>query len=999
MSRFQDAVSIFRLGLWGLMFHGAIGASAAEKPNFIVILTDDQSWVGSSIAMIPNDQRTSSDYFQTPHMERIAQMGMRFTQGYSPAASCCPTRRAIQTGQSPARHEFSADRQGWTDTYRRQLNIPRMLKAADPSYVTAHFGKWDHRYDEIAPIEQDYDVSDGYTGNGNGGAKGSGGPAAQKDPKRIDSVTDRALEFIDASHANDQPFYLQVSHYAVHLDIFYNAATLAKVQASKSPGQKHNMPEFAAMTSDLDTGVGRLLDKLIELDLLKKSYLIFMSDNGGRTSVPKAPDSELNRNLPLRDGKHSFYEGGIRVPFMVLGPGVKPNSVCTEPVSGVDILPTLADLAGYPVRLPENVDGGSIRQVIHNEGIGTIDRPNPFLVFHQAVDRTPISAIRKGDYKLVKTWKKDQLELFNLASDLSEENDLSDRMQEKTQRLHVELTSYLDEVGASIPKENKRSSGKKGESVSEDRTMRQRRNALIAAETRPNVLFLAIDDLNDWVGALGGHPLAKTPHLDQLIARSVLFRNAHCAAPVCSASRHALLSGLRPSTTGWYSNSSKDFDSYVKTLGDTVPMPTHFKQNGYRTLAAGKIFHKGTSDVKDYDYWDDVRPRYRWPKDLASRGHGYQGKSGGHFHPFPRDGGAIYQKYQQGVDGQSLCWGALEQSDMPPEGMPDEQIADWAVDQLSRQHDEPIFLAVGFVRPHVPYTAPREFFDLYQLDDIAVPAMPIDEMDDVPLWGKAMAYGTIAGGDHANVLSIGPDYWREMVRAYLACVSFVDAQVGKVLRALESGPCAENTIVVFWSDHGQHLGEKRHWRKQALWEESTRVPLAIQLPRDVRGGEVCDRAVSLLDIYPTLLQLCDLPDVKGLEGMSLLPQLHDPKTRRTEPAITTWHYNNHAARSLNFRYIRYRDGSEELYDHRKCPNEHHNLASDPSLASIKQKLAASLPTQNVMPSSLRDNGLDSYGTKVQQLRDEGIPAWLGTDPSYETVTSTTRSRSKASSQN
>ncbi|HIG26984.1 MAG TPA: sulfatase, partial [Verrucomicrobiales bacterium] len=350
---------------------------------------------------------------------------------------------------------------------------------------------------------------------------------------------------------------------------------------------------------------------------------------------------------------------------------------------------------------------------------------------------------------------------------------------------------------------------------------------------RPNVLFLSIDDLNDWIGALGGHPQAKTPHLDRLMAKSVLFSNAHCTAPVCGASRHSLLSGLRPSTTGWYTNSSKKRADYERALNGTIPLPTHFKHNGYKTLAAGKVFHKGTSDIKGYDYWTETRPKYQWPKALAARGHGYQGKSGGHFHPFPPDGGAIYQKYQKAVSGQSLCWGALDTADMPPEGMPDVQIADWAVERLKQKHDTPFFLAVGFIRPHVPYTAPKEFFDLYPMDNIVVPKVPEDEMDDIPMHGKAMAKGTIEGGDHWNVLSIGPDYWKEMTRAYLACVSFVDAQAGKVLDALEAGPYADNTIIVFWSDHGQHIGEKRHWRKQALWEESTRVPLSIHVPGTV----------------------------------------------------------------------------------------------------------------------------------------------------------------------
>ena len=198
------------------------------------------------------------------------------------------------------------------------------------------------------------------------------------------------------------------------------------------------------------------------------------------------------------------------------------------------------------------------------------------------------------------------------------------------------------------------------------------KGATASTGSQPNVLFLSIDDLNDWIGALGGHPQAKTPNLDRLISMSVSFSNAHCAAPVCSASRHALMSGLRPSTTGWYTNSSKKRSDYEKVLGETIPLPTHFKHNGYKTMAAGKVFHKGTSDVPGYDYWTETRPKYKWPKELAAHGHGYQGDNGGHFHPFPPDGGAIYQKYQKGVSGQSLCWGALEKEDMPIEGMPDE---------------------------------------------------------------------------------------------------------------------------------------------------------------------------------------------------------------------------------------------------------------------------------------------------------------------------------------
>lgn len=955
---------------------------AADQPNFVVILTDDQSWVGSSVQIIPGDERTQSDYFQTPNIERLAQMGMRFTQGYAPAASCCPTRRAIQTGQFPARHVYHSDREGWKGRYREQLNIPRMLKAINPDYATAHFGKWDHRYDGLSPQKQGYDVSDGVTGNGEGGARGTGGPAAKNDPKKIDAITDRALRFLSKRHADRNPFYLQVSHYAVHLDVFYKQETLDEVNQKSNPGKKHTMPEFAAMTSDLDTGVGRILDKLMELDLLSDTYVIFMSDNGGRTTIPDATKSEIPRNAPLRNGKHSLYEGGLRVPFIVLGPQVPPNSVCTVPVTGVDLLPTFADLAGFQGELPSNIDGGSMRSLLHNGGKGEVRRLNPFLVFHQAADREPISAIRFGDFKLVKTWNKDRLELFDLSADLSEKHDLSPKMPHKTTEMHSLLTGFLDDVGAAQPSpgDNQSPKGKTPKKAPVGKSISELRSNLIPGGLKPNVLLIAVDDLNDWIGALGGHPQALTPNLDRLISKSVLFTNAHCAAPVCSASRHAFMSGLRPSTTGWYSNTSKSLKAYERTLGKTVPMPTHFKRNGYKTLAAGKVFHKGTSDVKGYDYWDEERPKFKWPAELAQRGHGYQSDRGGHFHPFPKDGGAIYQKYGKSVNGHSLCWGALSGDDIPDEGMPDEQIAEWAVQRLQQPHDQPFFMAVGFVRPHVPFTAPEKYFDLYPMDTIEVPTVPADEMDDVPLWGKAMAYGTIEGGDHFNVLNVGPNYWKEMTRAYLACVSFVDAQAGKVLDALQQSAHSENTIVIFWSDHGQHLGEKNHWRKMALWEEATRVPLSVRLPGNVNAGEVSSRSVSLIDLYPTLIDLCDLPRVSRIEGTSLVPQLADSKASRRNPAITTWHYNNHSARSQNFRYIRYRDGSEELYDHRTDPNEHNNLAADPKWTSIKKKLAKFLPEDNVVPKSIQEGGTDSYGKKFEMLRHDGVPDWLGTTP-------------------
>jgi len=419
-----------------------------SPPNFIVILTDDQSWVGTSYLSDPVDPRSKSDYYLTPNMERIAQMGMRFTNGYSPAPFCCPTRKSITIGQTPAKHEYQRDRENWTKNFRQQLSIPQMLKKADPGYQTAHFGKWDARYDEVTPEEMGYDFSDGLTGNNTGGGKnGIEWPVALDDPKLIFSLTQRAVEFMETQVTEGNPFYLQVSHYAVHLGITYTQKSFDKYNGMAT-GEKHHIPEFAAMTEDLDRGIGILLDKVKELGLLENTYIIFMSDNGGRNSQPIGNKQIIPRNFPLRDGKGSMYEGGIRVPFVVVGPHVAGNSVSDVPVTGMDILPTLADLSGYGEELPGALDGGSIKDVIHNNGNGEVVRNRPYLIFHHAVDRKPQSAIREGDYKLVKTWEQDKLELFDLSKDVSEENNLAELMPEKTRELDGKLVSFLKEVDA-----------------------------------------------------------------------------------------------------------------------------------------------------------------------------------------------------------------------------------------------------------------------------------------------------------------------------------------------------------------------------------------------------------------------------------------------------------------------------------------------------------------------------------------------------------------------
>ncbi len=426
------------------------------------------------------------------------------------------------------------------------------------------------------------------------------------------------------------------------------------------------------------------------------------------------------------------------------------------------------------------------------------------------------------------------------------------------------------------------------------------------AVERPNVLFIAVDDLNDWVGCLGGHPDVKTPNVDRLAARGVLFTRAYCAAPACNPSRTALLTGVRPSTSGVYHNSQP----WRPVLKDAVTLPQHFMANGYRAEGGGKIFHGGFDDAASW--------------------HGYFRARGGDVHPAKVPANGI-------PDTAHFDWGPVDAADAD---MPDFKMTSWAIEFLGKKHDKPFFLAAGYVKPHLPWYVPRKYFEMYPEDKIAMPRTDEKDLDDVPPAGKKMARPE---GDHKKVIE--HNQWRKAVQGYLAAITFMDGQLGRLLDALDKSPHASNTIVVFWGDHGWHLGEKHHWRKFALWEEATKAPLIVVAPGVTKPGR-CDRTVDFMGIYPTLVELCGLPAAKNQDGASLVPLLKDPAAPWDRPAITTHGRNNHAVRTEKHRYIRYADGSEELYDEEADPLEWTNLAGKPEMARVKEELAARLPKVN-----------------------------------------------------
>ncbi|HUQ95324.1 MAG TPA: sulfatase [Bryobacteraceae bacterium] len=447
-----------------------------------------------------------------------------------------------------------------------------------------------------------------------------------------------------------------------------------------------------------------------------------------------------------------------------------------------------------------------------------------------------------------------------------------------------------------------------------------------AGKQRPNVLFVSVDDMNDWVGCLGGYPGVRTPNIDGLARRGALFSNAHCASPLCNPSRTALLTGLRPDTTGVYNNEQW----WRPALPNAVTIPMYFKQQGYRVAGAGKVFHH-VAGFNPPDQWDEFQlqqfddPWYRrtewypWVKKIpAPPGHPFNG----------------LRNFQGEFD-----WGILDQ---PDSAFGDAKAVDFGEAFLKRKQEKPFFLAIGLWHPHIPMFAPKRFFEMYP--DPRVPEVPENDLDDVPETGRKFA--AFRREEHTRIVSEGK--WRDAVRAYLASISFADALIGRMLDSLERSPYSKNTIIVFWSDNGWHLGEKQHWHKSTLWERSTHVPLIVAGPGVNSAGLARKQAVSLLDLYPTLIEMCDLPARKELEGESLLPVLRDLRAKH-RPAVSTFEQGNHMVRDERWRYIRYRDGTEELYDRVADPNEWRNIASDARHSAVKAGLARFIPANSVPP--------------------------------------------------
>jgi arylsulfatase A len=428
----------------------AVALCTAAPPNFVFILTDDQGW--SQIGHLPHPEmkEARSTYLETPNITRIAREGMRFTRGYAPAPLCTPTRRSIVCGASAARSgtEFRS-----TYVPHEHMTLPKALKQTGNDYACAHFGKWGERM--ISTPEQcGYDLSDGETGNVTGGmADRMKAHHIVDDPKRSNSVTDRAIAFIKAQKAADKPFYTQVSYYATHLRVELTEASLKKYQDKGKPDRKYTAG-FAGMLEETDTAIGRILDALDSFGIADNTYVVFMTDNGGRGLIPEAAQQGREPNFPLKGAKHTLDEGGIRVPFYVRGPGVRAKSWCHQLVAGYDLLPTFYQLAGGTKPLPDEVDGGSFVHLIHGTANTPVSRGIDGLVFHRPRQR--VSVYAEGDYKLMLEWQETspgQAMLYNTLTDATESTDLASQHPARLAAMKKSLLAYLKSVNAETVKD------------------------------------------------------------------------------------------------------------------------------------------------------------------------------------------------------------------------------------------------------------------------------------------------------------------------------------------------------------------------------------------------------------------------------------------------------------------------------------------------------------------------------------------------------------------
>lgn len=896
-------------------------AAEARPPNVILILADDLGWADLGCY--------GSRYHETPHIDRLAANGMRFTDAYAAGSNCQPTRAALLSGQySPRTGVYTVGSAQRWDTSRRPLvpvenrehlpagtaTIADVLRSA--GYATGMFGKW-HLGDQHDPPSgrgfAEAVIAGGSVQQGHFGFRPQPFMEVPPGAYLADFLTDQAVDFIGRHRAG--PFLLYLPHFAVHSPF---EAPLDRIErfADKPPVGDQKSPVYAAMLASLDASIGRIVAALEQGGIADDTLVIFTSDNGGVGGYAREglPSQEITDNRPLRGGKGMFYEGGIRVPFIATWPGtIRPGTTCGEPVSSIDLLPTLATLAGA-TRPEQPIDGADLGPLLRQGGGRPLDRG---LHWHfpgylgagedhagsYTWRTTPVGVIRAGRHKLIERFEDNSVELYDLEADPGEARDLAATEPELAGTLAARLAAWRESVGAPMP---------------------VRRTPVSAAAPpsppptrQPNILFIAVDDLRPELGCYGRREI-HSPHIDRLAARGMLFERAYCMVPVCGASRASLMTGIRPTPSRFLVyDTAIDHDAPHVT-----PLHTHFRTHAYQTVSLGKVLHvKGDAAAGwSKPEWQPALPMYATPASLET-----------------------YRKRSQ--RDPRLRGPATEAADRPDERYGDAVLATQAIAELEQlARGGPFFLGVGFLKPHLPFVAPQRFWDLYDPARIELPDHR-HRPTDVPAaalssWGELRCYADMPGEG-----PLTDEQARRLIHGYRACVSFVDEQIGRLLDAVDRLGLADDTIIVLWGDHGWNLGEHGLWCKHVCYETTMRAPLIVAAPGKPGGGRARG-LVEFIDIYPSLCELAGLPLPPHLEGTSFVPLLTDPDLPG-RPAAAGRFGSGDTIRTDRHRFSEYTGpqgaaAGRMLFDHETDADEQVNLAERPESQDTGRRLSREL---------------------------------------------------------
>ena len=909
--------------------------SAATTPNIVIILTDDQGY--ADISFNPNHPKEVS----TPHMDGLAREGVFFSQAYTSGHVCSPTRAGLMLGRYQQRVGIYTAGQGGSGF---DPGLPIFPSFLPEKYTSTAIGKWHLGLDEDFPelkwhaMNRGFDECYKFMGRGGHdyfklvGVKGDDYQPIYRNKKRLTAedykgylttrLTEEAVDFIDRE--KDRPFFLYLAYNAVHSPAQAPQEDIERYK-KKFPEISEKRAILMAMLEHLDRGVGSVVKKLKDENIWDNTLLFFLTDNGGS----KAMEAD---NGILNGFKGSLFEGGIRTPWVVSWPDkFKGGRKIDVPVISLDVLPTTLDALGVTAPEKNPFDGKSLMPLLTEES----KEHHPVLYWNSGEPKGEW-AVRQGQWKA--HGFKEKYSLRNLAQDPSETKDLKAENRDKAQELFKLHETWLKEMveataagKTSVPERN---AGAK-QTKEERRAMREKRKAERTGKTkRPNVLFVVCDDLNTHVSP-SGYDSIQTPALKRLAAESLTFRRAYCQYPVCGPSRASLLSGLYPESTGVLDNKL----DIRKTRPGIISLPQRFKENGYWTGSVGKVFHSPRhqhgeiawheqvmfqndelplvakariSFEKQYGSVEDRKNRKEWKTHLQTLSTQTRGQT------------------QPGYGPTQLA------DDQHKDGKNVKQIIQWLDDKSYGK--KPFFITCGIQKPHVPFLAPQKYFDCYPREGLKFPLSPSNDWDDVPTLAmvkRFQSFGFELGKENDSLR-------REYVQAYHACISFIDAQLGLLFGALREQGLWDETIVIFTSDHGYHLGEHFMWGKVTLFEECARVPLVVRVPGMTQSGTVTQALVENVDLHPTLLELCGLKTPDTLQGTSFVPILKTPESKGKEVAYTVVSRGEKLGRSIRTQRWRYAEwGSpelNELYDLDKDPREFVNLAEISDHSDRLQKM-------------------------------------------------------------